>query len=152
MRAIAILLLALGGCTVAETATVYKARQALLGASVVDLIACAGVPAHVLQTTTDELLMQWDDTVAASSGGSSLTLTAFGFTGKLGGTSGQCHFHARILRDGTVAGISFSGPALADAAAICSGMVSECLIHPDQTELPKGYDAMETFLPKAAKP
>jgi hypothetical protein len=146
-------LLTLGGCTVAETVTVMRARDALVGMNVVDLMGCAGIPDKVVQTTDAEILLQYDTKTTASTNGSSLTeALPFGLTAKFGEDSGECHFHARVFRDGTVAAVSFSGPMISDAAAICSGMVSECLMHPDQTELPKGFDAMKALLPaKAAK-
>jgi hypothetical protein len=138
----------LSGCTVAQTVTVYKARDALIGMNSVDLARCAGKPNEVMALDDDEVLLQWDANISGNSGSSAFTMALpFGATAKLGAQTGQCHFHASVFRDGTVSAVSFSGPVLADAAAVCSGIVSECLVHPDQTELPKGYDAFKAFLP-----
>ena len=145
--------LLLSGCGAAETITVHDARQAMLGRNVVDVMACAGIPDRpALQTAPDELLLQYDYKATASVGSSSFSVTLpFGFGAKLGAASSECHMHLRVLRDGTVAGVSFSGPALADVNGVCSGMVSECVIHPDQTALPAGYDAIKTLLPSKGK-
>lgn len=144
-------LLLFSGCTVAQTVTVYKARDSLIGMNAVDLARCAGKPDEVMPLDDDEVLLQWNANINGNSGSSAFTVAMpFGVTAKLGAQTGQCHFHASVFRDGTVSAVSFSGPMLADAAAVCSGIVSECLIHPDQTDLPKGYDAFKQFLPSPA--
>jgi hypothetical protein len=157
-------LLLLAGCTVVQTGTVYKARTSLIGISAVDLERCAGIPdqVSVLHEQTppdryDEVLLQWNSNITGNSGSSSFTVgLPFGTTAKFGALTGQCHFHASVFRDGTVSDVSFSGPLLADAASVCSGLVSECMVHPSATTPPAGYDAFAAFLPsasaKSAKP
>lgn len=144
--------LALSGCTIAETATVYKARTELIGTNIVDLISCAGLPAKPpLLVEPDEMIVEWEETIAANAGTTTFTMQLpFGMTAKLGTPSGQCHFDALVFRDGLVANVGFNGPALADNASVCSGLVSECLMHPNQTELPKGFDAIKQLMPSTA--
>ena len=121
-------------------AQVYRSRTALIGMNAVDLVACAGVPSQTMRNGPDEVLLQWDEKPDAGSAWLVLP-TPFG-TAKLGAPA-DCHFHARVLRDGTVAGVSFSGPSIADDAGACSGLIAECYVHPDQTPIPKGYDAFD---------
>lgn len=142
----------LGGCTVAQTVTVHMARTAIVGMNVVDLQGCAGRPDSVTVLDQDELLVQYDSKTSGNAASSAYTIALpFGATIKLGAQTGECHAHFRVFRDGTVAAVSFSGPILADAAAVCSGLVSECLMHPDQTELPKGFDAFVVMAPLMSK-
>ena len=121
-------------------AQVYRSREALIGMSATDLIACAGVPNQSMRNGPNEVLLQWDEKPAAGSAWLVLP-TLFG-TVRLGAPS-ECHFHARVLRDGTVAGVSFSGPSIADDAGSCSGLIAECYVHPDSTRIPAGFDAFE---------
>ena len=138
--------LAVCGC---GTAQVYHARAAILGMNATDLIACAGIPDRVMQTSAAELLLQYDQKPLPNSAWLAVSLP-FGIGAKLGAPA-ECHAHFRVLRDGTVAGVSFSGPSMADNAGSCAGLVSECLEHPDQTALPPGYDAFSVLLPSKGK-
>lgn len=145
-------LMVLGGCTVAQTVTVHVARTAIVGTNVIDLMGCAGKPDSVTALDADELLVQYDEKTVGNASSSTYTIALpFGMTVKLGAVTGECHAHFRVFRDGTVAAVGFSGPILADAAAVCSGLVSECLMHPDQTQLPKGYDAFVAMAPLMSK-
>ena len=65
------LLPTLAGC---GALTAHQARDALLGMHVVDLQACAGVPAQVRKLDERELLLQYD----YKAGDSPLSMSAFG--------------------------------------------------------------------------
>ena len=144
MRAALPLLALLAGC---GAVTVHQARTDLLGMTAPDLLACAGVPDRVQALSRDELLLQYDYKPAAGSL-FSLTLPLVGSLAV--GAHGACEAHFRVLRDGTVSGVSYSGTSFSFSgpSADCVPLVRECVEHPDRTGLPAGYDAFAILLPK----
>ncbi len=141
---LAVALLILEGCS---AITVQQARDALLGMTAPDLLACAGVPDKIQQISADELLVEYD---RPADNAALFSLNIATMAGIAVGREGACHFHARILRDGTVSGISFSDTSFSFSGpeGDCQGLVAECVNHPDQTQLPHGYDVFSVLLPK----
>jgi hypothetical protein len=146
------LLLALSGCGY------YDARQArdplgaesMVGMSVVDLVDCAGVPDHVLQTGPDTAVAQWDYKAA----GSALKATIAVLGSLEFGAGESCKLVATVLREGIVADVAFPGSRASVTSgpyAGCSVIVGECLDHPSRTTLPAGYDAWTWFVTTGGK-
>lgn len=142
------LVLLLTGCS---AITVQEARDALLGTTAPDLLACAGVPDKVQKLSADELLIEYD---RPADNAALFSLNVATMAGIAVGRQGACHFHARILRDGTVSGVSFSDTSFSFAGpqGDCQALVAECVNHPDQTQLPPGYDVFSILLPKDKRP
>jgi hypothetical protein len=136
------LLLMLSACSSYQ---VHKARQDILGMNAPDLLACAGVPDKVQQLSDNELMIEYD---RAADNGSLLSIKALTLADISIGRSGACHAHFRILRDGTVSGVSFSGTSFSFSGPYgdCASLVKECVNEPDQTQLPPGYDVFSILM------
>jgi hypothetical protein len=147
MRRTLALLLLLGGC---GSYQVHKARQDILGMSAPDLLACAGVPDKVQQLSDSELMVQYD---RPADNGSLLSIKALTMADITLGRSGACHAHFRILRDGTVSGVSFSGTTFSFSGPYgdCASLIKECVEQPDRTQLPAGYDVFSILLREKQK-
>ena len=126
---------------------VRKLGQAILGMSAPDLLACAGVPDRVQQLSDNELMVQYD---RAADNGSLLSVKALNLADISLGRSGACHAHFRILRDGTVSGVSFSGTTFSFSGPYgdCASLIRECVEQPDRTQLPPGYDVFNILKDK----
>jgi hypothetical protein len=68
------------------------------------------------------------------------------------GNRGACQAHFRVLRSGEVSGVSYSGTDVSYFApdSACQALVKECVLHPDRTGIPPGYDAFD-YMPKPMK-
>lgn len=153
MRAVLLLLVGLTGCGYAETHAARDplGRRTLIQMNVQDLTACAGFPdtGRVLQTSADEMQMQW----SVTSNTPAFKMTVPLIASIQLGDAGSCKMLARVFRDGTVAGVNFPGATASLTGgpySACGQIVSECLIQKDQVALPKGYDAFAYYLGKAA--
>ena len=100
----------------------------------------------------DTAILQYNRT--DTSAGLKATVTLLGSI-EIGG-GGGCRMVATILRDGTVADVSFPGSysdSLFSAPyAACAPLVHELIAHPSSTGLPRNYDAFTWLLPTAKKP
>lgn len=141
MKRILVFALLLSACSVY---TVRDAREAILDMNLPDLLACAGIPQGVQKISNDELLVQYSYKPASGSLVSIKALTLFDLSL---GREPQCDARFRVLRDGTVSGVSFGQTDMSALNSSCSKLVAECVINPDQTELPKDYDAFAILLP-----
>lgn len=110
-----------------------------------DLLACAGVPTKVVKLTDRELLVQYDYNPPS---GALFSLKVLTYLDLNIGEKGACQAHFRILRDGTVSGVSYAGTSFSfnGPQADCAPLIRECVNHPDQTQLPANYDAFEYLL------
>lgn len=134
--------LLLAGCGAYQ---VQQSRQAILGMNAPDLLSCAGVPDKVQKLSGNELMVQYD---RAADNGSLLSVKALSLADISIGRSGACHAHFRILRDGTVSGVSFSGTTFSFSGPYgdCASLIRECVERPDKTQLPTGYDVFSILL------
>lgn len=140
-------LLALSGCGLVETHVARDPmnRNSLIGRNVVDLVDCAGVPTQTQLTGPDTGVIEYTYK-ASGSPPLQVALTPFSLSF---GSDESCNAVFTILRDGTVADVTFpasqssltSGPY-----AGCGVLVAECLAHPGSTQLPPGYDAFKYVL------
>jgi hypothetical protein len=128
--------LSLTGCGAYEA---REARHALIGLSVIDLQACAGVPSQVVGLDDHELLLDYSIT----SNEPQFSLKLLDDISMSLGPRGGCHFLARIDR-GRVAAVHYSGTvgSLDGPNAACAPLVNECLFRADRTAIPAGYDPM----------
>lgn len=141
---------ALSGCS---TYVAAVAPQQVRGMSVVDLLACAGMPTQKMITRADFFLLEWDPKTPSSSGGvktgMSLTLplgAAFSWTPP----TYDCHMQATVNRDGTVYDLDFtSSNPVKGADGACAAMVKQCVFDPSSTSLDANYDAFKFFFPDA---
>ena len=147
MRPVLALLLMLGGCSAYQ---VREARQDILGMNAPDLLACAGVPDKVQELSANELMIQYD---RAADNGSLLSIKALNLADISLGRSGACHAHFRILRDGTVSGVSFSGTTFSFSGPYgdCASLIRECVEQPDRAQLPPRYDIFSILLTGCGK-
>ena len=147
MRPILALLLLLSGCNAYQ---VREARQDILGMSAPDLMACAGVPDKVQELSANELMVQYDRN---ADNGSLLSIKALNIADISLGRSGACHAHFRILRDGTVSGVGFSGTTFSFSGPYgdCASLIRECVEQPDRTQLPPRYDIFSILLKDKSK-
>jgi hypothetical protein len=142
-------LLMLTSCSVY---TVHDARQAMLDTPLSDLLACAGIPQGVQKLSDNELLVQYQYKPA---NGALMSLKILTVVDASFGREPACDARFRVLRDGTVSGVSFGQTELSSLNSSCSKLITECVINPDQTDLPKWYDAFAILLPsdkKVSKP
>jgi len=150
MRCLLLAVLLLSGCGLAATHEARSPSGVLIGGNVVDLVDCAGMPDKTQQTESDQMAMQWS--VSSNTPAFQATLALVGSIQI--GDAGSCKMVATVLRDGTVADVAFPGATASLTGgpyASCEQIVGECLLHPDSTGLPKGYDAIAMFLPGSAK-
>ncbi len=140
----------LAGCGYYDTQAARDplGRHGLVGLSVPDLLNCAGRPDAVAQTGPDTAILQYDH--KDESTGLKATLTLLGSI-ELGG-GGGCSAVFTVLRDGTVADVTFPR-SYADGLfttpySACEPLISECLAHPGRTALPAGYEAFTYILPE----
>lgn len=141
-------LLLVSGCS---TMVAHSSRDKLLGMSAPDLVACAGKPDDIMQTKPDVLVAEWaPKTTSSSSKSSGVSFSILGTSLTVTPPVESCHMQATILRDGTVAAVALSSTTgVLDDDGSCAQLVAECVFHPDDTGLPKGYDAFLYFLPTA---
>jgi hypothetical protein len=144
-------LMALSGCGLVATHKARDPRGALIGGNAKDLQNCAGVPDKAVQTTPDEMTLQWN--VTSNAPAFQLSIAVLGSL-KLG-DSGSCKMVADVGRDGTIYDLAFPGATSSLTGgpyASCDQIVGECLMHPNSTQLPPSYDSFTYFLAAEKKP
>ena len=106
--------------------------------------------ATVQELSGNELMFQYD---RSADNGSLLSIKALNIADISLGRSGACHAHFRILRDGTVSGVSFSGTTFSFSGPYgdCASLIRECVEQPDRTQLPPQYDIFSILLKGKSK-
>ena len=145
-------LLLLTGCGAFDTREARNPAGSLIGSDVPGLIGCMGKPDAVQQTGPDTAILQWNHEQTDQG----LSFSVSIFASLQIGTGGGCKMVATVLRDGTVADITFPGSfstgLISAPYSECGPIVEECLHHPGATVLPAKYDAFVWLLPKDGKP
>lgn len=126
--------------------------------SVVDLVACAGMPTQKMITRKDFFLLEWDPKTT-NNGGSTSVKSSTSITLPLGTSftwapsASSCHMQVTVNRDGTVYDVDFSSSdAVKDMDGGCAQLVKQCVFHQSDTSLDKDYDAFQYFFPETATP
>jgi len=124
--------LLLGGCGYGDSRTAHRAQLSMVGMTVNDLQACAGVPdkTQKLNEHTNVLEYVWKPSATGSFSVSPLNLSTITF----GGTGAQCLAMFRIVDD-KVAEVHYAGDddETIGTDGVCSTVVRGCIRQPETT-------------------
>lgn len=127
--------LALSACATVQT---RNARTSLPGMNVMDLQACAGIPADVRRVGPADWLLEYRFTSSATPAFDLKVLTDLDLQI---GNKGGCNLTVRAREPGYVVSVHYSGDEASTSGpqSACAPLVRECTTHADRTTLPAGY-------------